>query len=292
MDVVITYVNGLDPLWQKDYEAALNEPMMNKRFRDWGTLNYLLRGIETYMPFIRNVYLVVARDSQVPSWADRENLKVVLHKDIIPEEHLPTFNSATIEMFLHRIPGLDERYIYFNDDVFPLLPCSEEDFYKDGRIAMGFSTCLFSKALYKRHVKNGYILAAKLLGKRPGCLFKRPQHLCTPMLRSACEEVYAKAEPEIMASLSKLRMEYNMNQHLYVDYIYLSGRAVNRRLPGKFMSMALVSPEKMAEYIRRPKAKLMCINDVNFGEEKFLASRAVLTEAFEERFPKKSRFEI
>ncbi len=292
MDIVITYVDGQDPLWQKDYEAALNEPIMNKRFRDWGTLKYLLRGIETHMPFIENVYLVVARDSQVPVWVNRDVLKIVLHSDIIPQEHLPTFNSTTIEMFLHRISGLSEHYLYFNDDIFPMMDCSEDDFYIEGKTAMGFSTHLFSKALYKRQVKNGYVLAAKAAGKKPGCLFKRPQHTCSPMQKSACEELYAKVEPEIMASLSRLRTEYNMNQHMYLNYMYLTGRAVSRRIKGKFFSMAVASPAKIADFIRKPKAKLLCINDVNFGEDTFIKYRDILTEGFEMHFPDKSRYEL
>ena len=37
MDAVITYVNGLDPLWQKDYEKRVGVSILSKRFRDWGT---------------------------------------------------------------------------------------------------------------------------------------------------------------------------------------------------------------------------------------------------------------
>ena len=110
MDIVITYVDGNDPVWKQDYEKYTNVPVMEKRFRDWGTLKYLLRGIEVNMPFIRNVYLVVSHDSQVPQWADRANLKIVLHKDIIPAEYLPTFNSTTIEMFL-QAPHLREIWL-------------------------------------------------------------------------------------------------------------------------------------------------------------------------------------
>ena len=96
MDIVITYVNGLDPEWQKDYEKHTNTPILEKRFRDWGTLKYLMRGIEKNMPFIRKVHLVVARESQVPEWVNRNEVNIVLHKDIIHAEHLPTFCSNTI----------------------------------------------------------------------------------------------------------------------------------------------------------------------------------------------------
>ena len=103
MDIVITYVDGNDPYWKQDYEKYTNVPVMQKRFRDWGTLKYLLRGIEVNMPFVRNVFLVVSHPSQVPEWVDRDNLRIVLHKDIIPAEYLPVFNSNPIEMHIHRI---------------------------------------------------------------------------------------------------------------------------------------------------------------------------------------------
>ena len=33
MDAVITYVNGLDPLWQQDYATAVGGDTLEKRFR-------------------------------------------------------------------------------------------------------------------------------------------------------------------------------------------------------------------------------------------------------------------
>ena len=66
---------------------------------------------------MENVFLLVSGETQVPSWVDRSVVNVVLHKDIIPERFLPTFNSTTIEMFMHRIPGLGEEFLYFNDDM-------------------------------------------------------------------------------------------------------------------------------------------------------------------------------
>ncbi|MEX6253875.1 hypothetical protein [Providencia huaxiensis] len=43
-----------------------------------------------------------------PNWLDINNHKInfVKHSDFIPKEYLPTFNSHTIELNLHRIKGL------------------------------------------------------------------------------------------------------------------------------------------------------------------------------------------
>ncbi len=292
MDAVITYVNGLDPLWQKDYENCTNEPILEKRFRDWGTLKYLLRGIEQNMPFINNVFLVVARDSQVPDWVDRKVLNVVLHEDFVPKDHLPTFNCNPLEMHLHCIPGLDEQYLYFNDDMFPMNLCSPEDFYLEGKPAINFSTSLFAFNSYKSICRNSNRLALKALGRKPGLFFKRPQHTCSPMLKSACEEVYAKLENEILSSMTKIRTKDNYNQYLFLDYLYYSERAISRRIPAKFFSLATASANKIASFICNPSSKLICINDVHIEESKYEKIREELLSAFEKRFPKKSRFEL
>ena len=291
MDALITFVDGNDPLWRKDYQDFAGEPMMAKRFRDWGTLKFLLRGIQLNMPFIRNVFLLVARESQVPSWVDPGQIRIVLHADIIPQEHLPTFNSTTIEMFLHKIPGLDERFIYFNDDIFPVGPLAGEDFYPGGMPAVNFRKKLFRAGLFRHQVWNSDRLARKALGMRPGLFFVQPQHTCMPMLRSESADLFRKVEPDILQSLSRTRAAFNCNQYLFTDYLYYQGKARCRRLPNKHFSLAATSVSRVADYLRRPRKKLVCINDVHLPEEKFRCCRAQLLETFAEIFPEKSRFE-
>ena len=291
MDIVITYVNGNDPVWKQDYEKYTNVPVMEKRFRDWGTLKYLLRGVETNMPFIRNVYLVVSHPSQVPQWVDTENLKVVLHKDIIPQEYLPTFNSNTIETHLHRIEGLDEEYLYFNDDLFPVAPCRPEDFFRDGKGVLGFKKHLFACGMYKKICRNSDRLARKALGISPSCTFLRPQHICTAMLRSECETVYSAVKSDILDSLSRTRTAHNVTQYLFLVYQYLKGRMINERISSRHCSVALASPEKVASYILAPERNILCINDVHLDEKKYVELRSVIHESFEKVFPHKSKYE-
>ena len=293
MDVVITYVNGLDPLWQKDYENAVGKKVLAKRFRDWGTLKYLLRGIEVNMPFVRNVYLVVARESQVPEWVDRGNLHVVLHEDIIPAEFLPVFNSTAIEMFLHRIPGLDEQFIYFNDDMFPLMPCSPSDFYtQDGRLTMGFSHHLFARNMYKMQVRGSDRLARKYAGRKHCAFFIRPQHICSPMLKSDCEDLSRLAGADIEASITRLRDPRNLNQYLFLDYSLFRGHAENRRISKKHISMAVYTPFRIAEFLCHPTSRMVCINDVNISPDMVQAYRDAIKTGFETILGARSRFEL
>ena len=291
MDIVITYVNSLDPEWQKDYEKHTNTPILEKRFSDWGTLKYLMRGIETNMPFIRKVHLVVARESQVPEWVNRENVNIVLHSDIIPADYLPTFNCNPIEMHLHCIKDLDEEYIYFNDDIFPLKPCKPTDFFVNGCGVLGMSRHLFKFNMFKKICHNSNRTARKALGLKPSLLFLRPQHVCTPMLKSACEEVYGKVKNDILSSMTQTREANNLNQYLFLDYMYLNGKLINRRLSKKHFSLGVASENKMRCFIEHPTHSLVCINDVDLSEERYKKIRETLLNTFETVLPQKSKYE-
>ncbi len=293
MDIVITYVCGEDPQWQDDYARTLDVPPIEKRYRDMGTLKYLLRGIEKYMPSVERVFLAVSRDSQVPGWVNREEVHVVRHDEFIPGEYLPTFNSTAIEMFLHRIPSLGERFLYFNDDFFPVGPISEDDCFPGGRPRTGFSTILFSPTDYLKRCRNSDALSRKILGLSPSPLFVRPQHNCSPMLRSVNGKVFEMAREDILSSITTVRSPRNINQYLFLDYMLHSGIAIRQRQKAKFFSLGFRKAEDVASFILDSGGvSLLCLNDAKMPPEKYLRSRDVLLEAFQRKFPQKSRFEV
>uniref|UniRef100_UPI0040572118 hypothetical protein n=1 Tax=Alistipes sp. TaxID=1872444 RepID=UPI0040572118 len=291
MDIVITYVDGLDPVWQCDYKRYTNQPVLEKRFRDWGTLRYLFRGIAENMSFIRRVHFVVSHESQVPEWIDRNEVNVVLHKDIIPNEFLPVFNSNPIEMHLHCIDGLDSEYLYFNDDVFPMSKCEPTDFFRDGKAVIGMTHHLLVWDMFKAICRNSDRLARRALGLKPSCLFLRPQHICTPMFREECQALYEAAKSEILASISRTRNRTNVCQYIFLDYLYLKGRLINKRLSKRHFSVGISSLSSLTQFIKHPTRKLACINDVQLSEERYTELRTALLTAFEERFPHKSKYE-
>ena len=131
IDIVILWVDGNDPKWLKEknkYSEIKGDSNIN-RFRDWDNLQYLFRGIEKYATWVNKVYFITW--GHLPKWlnTNHEKLVIVNHKDYIPKEYLPTFNSNVIEMNLHRIEGLSEKFIIFNDDLFLLKKTIPEDFY-------------------------------------------------------------------------------------------------------------------------------------------------------------------
>lgn len=292
MDAVITYVDGRDPLWLEDYRSFVDGTAMAKRFRDWGTLPFLLRGIEEHMPFVENVFLVVARESQVPSWVDRSRVHIVLHSEIIPERFLPVFNSTAIELFMWRIPGLGEEFVYFNDDFFPMMDCVPEDFFDGDRAVIHFSKHFLWFSQYLRHTRNSDRLAAKAAQVRRRLQFVRPQHICTPLLRSVCEEAFGRVEAGILDSVTRVREDWNVNYYFFCDYLRFTGRTVDRKLSRKHFSLAVTSADKLCGFIASPDRKMMCVNDVKVPEETYTELRDRWLEAFRGAFPEKSSFEL
>ena len=137
IDIVIPWVDGSDPIWQQEFQkyhaqTTGRDDNSEIRYRDWDNLQYLFRGIEKFAPWVRKVHFVTT--GQKPKWLNlnAERLNFVRHEDFIPKEYLPTFSVRPIELNLHRIEGLSEQFIYFNDDYFLLRPVSPDRFFRHG----------------------------------------------------------------------------------------------------------------------------------------------------------------
>jgi hypothetical protein len=233
----------------------------------------------------------VSSESQVPEWINRDEVNIVLHKDIIPSEYLPGFNSNLIEMHLHCIKDLDEEFLYFNDDIFPIAKCKPTDFFRDGKGVIGISSHLFVMNTFKQICHRSDRMARFALGVKPTFGFLRPQHTCTPMLKSECNTLYKTIEPQIKASLTRVRSKENITQYLFTNYLYLQGKIVNERQSKKHFSAAVTFGWQLRDFIKNPTRKLVCINDVKLTQKRYVKMREMLLSAFEDKFPQKSKFE-
>ena len=136
IDFVVLWVDGNDPEWRAEkakYQGmTLDDSNSENRFRDWGLMPYWFRAVEKFTPWVRKVHFVTC--GHVPAFLNTGHPKLhhVRHTDFMPPEALPTFSSHAIEMNIHRIPGLAEHFVYFNDDMFMLRPMPEESFFRDG----------------------------------------------------------------------------------------------------------------------------------------------------------------
>ena len=136
IDFVITWVDGSDPEWIKEFNnwtpaTKKNVDIRAERYKDYGLLRYWFRGIEKFTPWVNKVHFITC--GQKPDWLNTNAPKInwVKHSDYIPKEYLPVFSSHPIELFINRIPSLSEKFVYFNDDMYITSPLKESYFFKN-----------------------------------------------------------------------------------------------------------------------------------------------------------------
>ena len=135
IDFVLTWVDNNDPDWQREkakYQGKVLSDEDLMRYRDWDNLRYWFRSVEKYAPWVNRIFFVTC--GQMPDWMNIENpkLRLVNHKEYIPDKYLPTFSSRAIDLNFHRIPDLSEHFVRFDDDMFLTAPVTSDDFFKRG----------------------------------------------------------------------------------------------------------------------------------------------------------------
>lgn len=120
IDVVYTYVNANDIKWQNKIRKY-NNTINRARYVEHNEIYGSLRSIEKFMNWINNIYIVTDNqkldNNKLSQWL-KNKIIYIDHKEIIPHNLLPTFNSMVIEAFIHKIPKLSNIFLYFNDDMF------------------------------------------------------------------------------------------------------------------------------------------------------------------------------
>lgn len=140
IDIVLPWVDDTDPKWKKEREKYMTSFIESRKnlahyFRDWDTLRYVFRSIEKNMPWVRYVHFITC--GHLPSWLNRNHPKIRIHSHeeyFSKESLLPTFSSHPIEVNIHNIPGLAEKFIYFNDDTLAIKEVTPERFFQDHKL--------------------------------------------------------------------------------------------------------------------------------------------------------------
>ena len=328
IDFVITWVDGGDPDWQAEkakYDPDAGNDDSPVRYREWGLLPYWFRGVEKFAAWVRTIHFVTW--GHLPAWLDTSNpkLHIVNHRDFIPEEYLPTFCSDTIELFLHRIDGLSEQFVYFNDDMFCIAPLKEDDFFHKGlpRDMLAFQPIIAnnsSPAMPYLYLNNIMLLDrhfSKLenVKKQPGayfhlgypplyffynlleCIFPQytglyTSHGASPFLKESFRQIW-QAEGDYLrrAQLGKFRDREHVTQYAVREWQKLSGRFSPTNVHRIFRYFCIGSENgKAVDTIRNQKFRMVCLNDTR-DDIDFDRAKQELIQAFDTILPEKSSFE-
>lgn len=340
IDFVIIWVDGNDPAWQaekrnytQEYKERTNDPIFEKwcdnpmRYRDWDNLQYWFRGVEKFAPWVHHIYFVTW--GHLPPWlnTDHPKLTVIKHEDFIPKQYLPTFQANPIEDNLHRIPGLSEQFVYFNDDTFIVKEMKPIDFFYQGlpcdcailnaersdRYGIPYAnitaeiindhfdkrTCMrknWSKWINLKYSKELVRTLLLLPWKHFSCLYQH--HLPSSMLKATYEKLWAEEYDALDKTCrEKFRGKGQVNQYLFLDWQRVTGTFHPRSTNiGKSFILGDIGTEKSqfqeaVAYITGQRGKLLCLNDGEMGETEFAEKKITLKKAFQTILPDKSAYE-
>ncbi|MGI8646229.1 MAG: stealth conserved region 3 domain-containing protein [Nocardioides sp.] len=279
VDVVYTWVDGADPAWAEQQQdrlaawAGLSDTARaasssgRARFESRDELRYSLRSLHLFAPWVRTIHVVTA--GQVPPWLDIDHprIRLVDHRDLLPAEALPTFNSHAIESALHRVPDLAEHFVYFNDDMLLGRPLGPERFFDTaGRFAV------FSSP----HVVGlggpddaAYVTAAlhnrRLLQEAFGVgLTHHLAHAPYPQRVSVLAEV-ADRFPEAVAATARgpfrSETDVSMLSSLAPHYGLITGSAFASELESVFVDLSGTKVVVLLDQVRQRRQDASCMGD-------------------------------
>ena len=220
------------------------------------------------MPWVRDIIILLAQESQVQPWMQQEGVRIVFHRDFMPAQHLPTFNSRAMEMYLHRIPGLSERFLYGNDDMFPLSPLKETDFFVGSLPCQRFREKNFPDTpnSYHRACLNGINFIAGQFGKHFTHTWLKNGHSIAPILLDTCRYLWEHFPKVIEGSVTPIRDMRNFNQYIYGWHQHFTGNYIPTPPPRTFISVK-ASLDEIRHVIQRPDVGIACINDNEWLED-------------------------
>lgn len=282
IDLVYLWCDGNDAVWrekklfwQKKYGKLADDVAGESRFVQHDELRFSLRSVELYMPWINHVFIVT--DGQVPEWLDTDNPKISIvdHREIMPSDSLPTFNSNAIEACLHNIPGLSEHFLYANDDMFVARPLNPDFFFApDGRPYVFLQPQnIYTESVYMHQIYYVQNLIKEKFGKDYPF---EPHHNIDAYRLSdikKCIEVF-KAEFDRTVH-QRFRENETMQRSVWGYYALATGNGIWVKNGGrkkqhpdyrktrerKFISKYFSNPKTIAGWVQKGLCSLFCLND-------------------------------
>lgn len=330
IDIVVMWVDGNDPEWRKEKvkysKSKTDDSNSDNRFRDWNLMKYWFRAIEKFIPWYRRLFFVTWGHTPDFLNLNHPKIQIIRHEEFIPQEYLPTFNSCTIEMNVHRIEGLSENYILFNDDMFVLKPLKKEYFFRKNLPCTYYSEIPFGFIgpfeTWKMHVVNDLRIINKYFTKSQ-CIkhnfgkYINHSYYLKDIIRSLlmlitvpdyftgfkslhCPNAYCKTtlkeiwdlEPELLHNTSshKFRDNTAVNQWLILWWQTASGKFMPQKMNVHTFSIDLKSIGTIRSSIKKQHYDMICLNDPTDDIEFEMLSKE-LQSAFETILPEKCLFE-
>ena len=321
IDIVVTWVDNTLPEWQQEYlywkkieiERGTQKPnhgdaFSETRYRSWNVFKYWFRGVAENCPWVNKVFLIVENKKHVPDWLDQncEKLRIVEHKEFIPEGLLPLFNGPVIDLWYSRIPDLSDNSIICDDDFYFMNPVPD-NFFFDNDVPKGpiytepfkqnpdltFTPKInFFLTTWMRTRYNSAECACRYSGVKGYMLTyshlpeARKKSFEQKWMVDMYDELYEKS------AVSHFRHDDNILGNVFLDLPKLLGLTQNNpdfMINSKYLPLVPSKSADIVNAILSKKYMLVCLNDTAAEHPELL--NLLVIKVFEEKFPNKCYFE-
>lgn len=310
IDIVLPWLNGNDEHWlskYKNFENTINTGDKGiSRIRDWDNLRYFLRGVEKNCEWFNRVILCVFDEYQIPNWLNVNNpkLKILYHRDYIPEQCLPTFNGLCSESFLFRHPDIENNIVYCNDDYFFVNKTKETDYFIDNKCVKVYDETPGDYNFYKTHpdvwsdlMCSTIDFKTKITGKSTNYYTR---HTACSFHKSDFTDFYKKYENDIIKEYSKYGSKIRQGTNIIAGYVvdWIQGDKKDYIYDKSFYDKnVVINITKKTNYKSIMDSCLnktcICLNDGtnNMTDIEFINTKTKIIKILNAVLPEKSSFE-
>ncbi len=263
IDLVYCWCNG------KAFES-----LEKCRFSNNGELYYSIKSVDRFAPWFRTIWIFVNDGTEIPTWlSSHPKVRIAKHSKVIPAKYLPLYNAVSIEFWLWAIPGLSERFVYANDDMFLGRKTSPRQFFaRDGRAICRYCNGEMDfGGSYRAELENNRAFMKEhsdgLSDEWQKAIYRAPHHNMDACIKSSMRE-FCERFPKVLeeAGAAKFRSYEQLQRDVFSLWAMATGKGVfrlrKRILPPRWESLAYGLEDAWGyKILERKRPYMFCLND-------------------------------
>ncbi|OUM63912.1 hypothetical protein PIROE2DRAFT_69323 [Piromyces sp. E2] len=316
IDFLLKYANRtreIEEEWQWVSDISIvyklekdnNDDGASNTFTKYKQLKYSLRSIEKYLPWFKGKIFIVTNESDEKiSWINKKNkrITVIPQSQLIPKDKIS--NRSTVEMYLDKIPGLTEKFIYMKPNHFFIKYTHPHfffstDFYpkyyyykpvandKTKNLRKKNKSLFNTYKLIKSYFGNGYIKSYRFLFDAPNPLYRDLFEPVRELLGEDIKKTFNRRTFYLPIYLVTNYNIYGSSQPFYPDYVAGYGKVRNVTAPilnkdrtVDFYGFDIPSPYTIkktilpnVQFTENTKTNRILTNRIQYSEELFFNLR-------------------
>lgn len=191
----------------------------NIRQRDNNEILHSISSVLKYLPWCKNIYIMVNQDVTIPNYIlnlDKNKIKRIDRSSLFENhKHSLTKNSFAVYSLVDKIPGLNNRFILFDDDFMILRHLSISHFFKGNKPIV--RSLHLKQFIYPSKTKLPKGL------KRPFFKYRSYSHIpmpCTKQIIKKFKQTYPKYDKFVQSHITRFHKTSEDMMMIYYQFAY------------------------------------------------------------------------